>query len=123
MVRKICGKPPGDPMKDLDVNLAIWGKFMNTTLRAAVHLGKDYDTNLRFVKNYLCKTTRQLFREKEKLISGQTETTGICLIDFQDLRSVSTSLLHSRASQCFTAKVYVFSDSVCSVWENGRHSC
>ena len=29
-----------DPMKDLNVNLAIWRMFMNTTLRAAVHLGK-----------------------------------------------------------------------------------
>ena len=36
---------------------------------------------------------------KAKLISGQTETTGISLINFQDLRMVSTSLLHSRAYQ------------------------
>ena len=85
---------------------------MNTTLRAAVHLGKDYDTNLRFVKNYLWKATGLLFRETEKLISGQTETTGMSLTNFQDLRWVSTSLLHSRAYQYFTAKVYVFSDSV-----------
>ena len=53
MVRKICGKPPGDPVEDLIVNLAIWRMFMNTTLRAAVHLGKDCGTNLGFVKNYL----------------------------------------------------------------------
>ena len=44
--RKICGKPPSDPMEDLNVNLAIWRMFINKTLRAAVHLGKDYDTNL-----------------------------------------------------------------------------
>ena len=43
MVRKIYGRQPGDPMKDLNVNLAIWRMFMNTTLRAAVHLGKEYD--------------------------------------------------------------------------------
>ena len=86
--------------------------FMNTTLRAAVHLGKDSDMNLRFVKNYLWKTTGQLFRGTEKLISGQTETAGISLIDFQDLRCVSTSLLHRRAYQHSIAKVYVFSDSV-----------
>ena len=52
-----------DPMDDLDVNMAIWGIFLNTTLRAAVHLGKDHDTNLRFEKNHLWKTTGQLFRE------------------------------------------------------------
>ena len=99
-------------MKDLNVNLAIWGLLMNTTLRAAVHLGKDYDTNLRFVKKHLWQTAGQLFRETEKLISGQTEINGIILIIFQDLRWVSTSLLHSGAYQYATAKAYVFSDSV-----------
>ena len=86
MVRKIYGRQPGDPAKDLNVNLAIWRMFMNTTLRAAVHLGKDYDMNLRSVNNYLWKTTGQLVRETQKLISGQTETTGMGLINFQDLR-------------------------------------
>ena len=66
MVWKICGKQPGDPMEDLNVNFAIWRIFMNTTLRAAVYLGKDYDTNLSFVKNYLWKTTRQLFSGRQK---------------------------------------------------------
>ena len=42
--------------------------------------------NLRFVKNYLWKTTGQLFRETEKLVSGQTETAGLSVVDFQDLR-------------------------------------
>ena len=45
MARKIHGKPLGDRMEDLNVNLAIWRVFKNTTFRAAVHLGKDYDTN------------------------------------------------------------------------------
>ena len=112
MVRKIYGKQPGDPMEDLNVNLAVWGMFMNTTLRAAVPIGKDYDTNMRVVKNYPWKATGQLFRETEKLISGQTETTGFSLINFQDVRWVSTSLLHSRAHQFATAQVYVFSHSV-----------
>ena len=42
---------PGDPVEDLNVNLAIWGMFMNTTLQAAVHLGNDHDANMRLVKN------------------------------------------------------------------------
>ena len=94
---------------------------MNTTPRAAVHLGKDYDTNLSFVKNYLWETTGQLFKETEKLISGQTETTGISLINVQDLRWVSTTLLHSRACQYDTAKVYVFSDSVLCLGRMGNN--
>ena len=71
--------------------------FMNTTLRAAVNFGKDYDAHLRYVQNHFWKTAGQLFRETEKLISGQTETAGISLINFQDLRWMSTGLLHSRA--------------------------
>ena len=112
MVRKIYGKQPGDPTEDLNVNLTIWGIFMNT-LRPAVHLGKRpwqfkrHDKNLRF------KT------ETEKQISGHTETAGISLINFQDLRWMSTSLLHSRAYQYSTAKVYVFSDSVLCLGKMG----
>ena len=53
MVREIYGRQPGDPMKDLDVNLAIWGMFMNTTLRAAVSSPRDCDANVRYVKNHL----------------------------------------------------------------------
>ena len=56
MVKEIYGRQPGDPMMDLDVILAIWGMFMNTTHRAAVHLGKYYDMNLRFVKNHFWET-------------------------------------------------------------------
>ena len=72
MVRKIYGRQPGDPVKYLHVSLSICTVFLNTTLRAAVHLGKDYDTNLRIVQNFLWRTTGQLFRETEKLINSQT---------------------------------------------------
>ena len=50
--------------------------LMNTTLRAAVHLGKDCDTNLRFVKSYLWKTAVGLFYETTRLISDQSEILG-----------------------------------------------
>ena len=38
------------------MNVAIWDIFLNTTLQAAVHLGQDYEVNLRFVKNHLWKS-------------------------------------------------------------------
>ena len=79
---------------------------MNDTPKAAIHLGNDHDVNLRNGQNSSWRTTGQLFG------SGQTETTGINLIDSQDLRWISTNLLHSRAYQYANAKVYVFSDSV-----------
>ena len=51
MVRKIYGRPSDDPVKHLNVNVAIWRIVMNSTLEAAIHLGNDHDTNLRNVKN------------------------------------------------------------------------
>ena len=44
------------------------------------------------------------------------------VVDFHDLRWISTSLLHNRAHQYATAKVYVFSDSVLCPGKNGRRS-
>ena len=119
MIRKIYGRPSGNPMKDLDVNVATWRVFMNATLKAAIHFGNDHDVNLRNVKNYFWRSTEQLFGEIEKLISGQTETAGLSLIDSEDLRWISTSLLHSRAYQYATVKVYVFSDSVLCLGKMG----
>ena len=99
------------------------GIFMNATLKAAVHLGNDHDVNLRHVKNSFWSSAGQLFGETEKVISGQTETTGIRTINSEDLRWISTTLLHSRAYQHANAKVYVFSDSVLFFWKNGTQSC
>ena len=87
---------------------------MNTTLKAAVHLGNDGDVNLRHVKNSFWSSGGQLFGETEKLISDPTETTGI---------SLSTSLLHSRPYQYANAKAYVLSDSVLCLGKNGAQAC
>ena len=43
------------------------------------------------------------------------------MINFQDLRWVSTSLLHSRAYQYSTAKAYVFSDTVPCLGKMGEN--
>ena len=59
IVRKIYERRPDDPMDDLDLNMAIWGIFLNTTLQAAVHLGQDYEADLRYVKNHLRRSVGQ----------------------------------------------------------------
>ena len=102
-------------MEDLDVYAAIWGIFLNTTLRAAVHLGRDYAENLRFVKNHIWDSLGQLFNETGKLISEQKEITGVSTFKFKDATWMSTSLLCEKAYQITKAKAYVFSDSVLCV--------
>ena len=66
MVKKVYGTQSGDSMEDLNVNLAVLRLFMNTTLRAAVHVGKDYDMNLRFVKIDLWKNNGTAFQRSRK---------------------------------------------------------
>ena len=83
MVRKICGKPPGDPMEDLSVNLA---------LRTAVHLGEDSDTKRHYAKNHIWDSLGQLVGEKKRLSCEQSEIlgsktqqiVGLKLIEFED---------------------------------------
>ena len=104
-------------MDDLDVNMAIWGIFLNTTLQAAVHLGQDYEANLRYVKNYFWNCVGQLSNETGKLISEQKEIIGVNIIEFKDYTWMSTSLLCSQAYRITHAKAYVFSGD-----ENGRWS-
>ena len=59
IVRGIYGREHDDPMNALDVTMAVWGKFLNATLRVAVHLGHDYEANLRHVKNNLWNSVGQ----------------------------------------------------------------
>ena len=86
----------GPPSPNIAEHIALHGSRLlqaqedlwNTTWRSCgifecVHLGKDFDTNLRSVQNYHWKKG-QLFSKTEKLISGQTETTGISLINSED---------------------------------------
>ena len=80
-------------MDDLEVNMAIWCIFMTATLRAAIHLGQDYEANLPYVKSNQWNSVGQLFREIGKLISDQNEITGIRTIEFQDAPWMSTSLI------------------------------
>ena len=106
------GRSPTDQMKDLDVNTAIWSMFMSVTLQAAVHLGKDYTQNMRSTKNQPLKSLRQLFQVSERLITDQTEITGLTTNDWQQLMWRETTLITDRAVQFAAAKTYVFSDSV-----------
>ena len=103
--------------KDLNVNLAVWGVFMNTTLRAAVHLGQDYEVNLTYVKNHLWNTAGQLFRKTEQLVRGQTETSGKSMINFQRFDvGIDKLLAQSSLSVLLTPKP-MSSPTLYSVWE------
>ena len=91
---------------------------MNTTLQAAVHLDKDYDTNLHHAKNHIWDSLGQLFGEINRLICEQSEIrgpktpeiVGLKIIEFEENTWRSISFLCEGAYQITTAEVYVFSD-------------
>ena len=98
---------------------------MNTTLQGAVHLGKDYDTNLHYAKNHFWDSLGKLFGEMKRLICEQSEIlgpkrpeiVGLEIFEFEETRWGSTSLLCEGAYQITTATIYVFSDSVLCMGE------
>ena len=104
IVRHRCGLSPRDEMKNLDVTAAIWGTFLSVSLRAAVHLGRDFSANLRSTKNQQKKSWRQLFQVTQKLITDQTEITGITTTDWRQRMWRETTLLTDRAVHFATAK-------------------
>ena len=90
---------------------------MNVTHQAAVHLGRDKMETLRFTKNQLLKSVKQLFQVIEMLIKDQTEVSGLTTIDYEQPTRISTTLLCDKAFEITNAKRYVFADSVVSLWE------
>ena len=112
ILRQRYGPSPTDQIKDFDVNTAIWGIFMSVTLQAAVHLRKDCKEKLRSTKNQHKKSLRELFQVTERLITDQTEFTGLTTIDWQQPMWRETTLLTDRTVQFATAQNYVFSGSV-----------
>ena len=84
IVRQIYDRCSTGNLDDLDVNTAIWSIFLNTTLQAAIHLGRDCAENLRFIENHLWKSVKHLFEETEKLIKNQTEISGLTTIDCKE---------------------------------------
>ena len=81
-ILQIYGRSSTDALNDFDVNNAMWGICMNVTLQAAVHLGRGYVDNLRFTKNQLLKSVKQLFQVIERFIKDLTEISGLTTMDY-----------------------------------------
>ena len=49
-------------MFSIVINAIIWRIFMSATMKAAVHLGQDYQENLRTTKNTDFEKVKHVFR-------------------------------------------------------------
>ena len=90
--------------------------FLNATLRAAVHLGQDYEVNLRYVKNHHWNSVGQLFNENEKLIGEQREITVQAQLNSEILRGCRQAYCAAKLIRSPTPKP-TSSPTLCSVWE------
>ena len=68
--------------------------------------------NLRFTKNQLLKSVKQLFQVTERLIKDQTEIGGLTTIDYEQPTWRSTTPPCDRAIEITNAKNLLLSDSV-----------
>ena len=83
---------------------AVWCIFMNNTLQAAVHLGRNCLENSRFTENQLLQSVKQLFQVIENLVKDQKEINSLTTIDFKDPTWRSTTLLCDKAFEITNAK-------------------
>ena len=65
---------------------------MSVTLRLAVHLWQEFSENLRSTQDQPLKSAKQLFQMTERLITDQTETTGLTTIDWKQPMWKETTL-------------------------------
>ena len=78
-------------MLDIDLNAMIWEILMSATMRAAIHLGQDYQENIHYTKNTDFEKIKRLFDISQKLILGESqEIFGISNIDWNN-RAVKLS--------------------------------
>ena len=76
-VRQKVSRFEVDEMLDIDVNAMIWEIFMSATMKTAVHLGEDYQDNLRTTKNTDFEKVKTSFDISQKLILSQQEEIDI----------------------------------------------
>ena len=67
-VREKLGRQLGDDVSVINVNTMSWEILMSATVKAAVHIGQNYQENVRTTKNTDFDKVEQLFDICHKLI-------------------------------------------------------
>ena len=100
-------------MEALKTNVLIWGMFMSSSMKAAIHLGPNCLANLEVYKNTNFEDIQSFFSITQKLILEHSEE----ILNVKTIESASFSwtrsvLSHDEVIQWAKAKVRVYSDSV-----------
>ena len=91
-------------------------------MKAAIHLGQDYNDNLVAYRNTNCDALEMLFDITQILILNQKhEILNVSTIEWQSTLWMRSTLLHDNALKLANTKVHVYSDSVlCLEWMHGH---
>ena len=91
----------------------IWRMFMTVTMESAVFMGKNYLNNCESIVNTTDLTLKQVFDISTRLVSEQSDISGLETIGWENHSWKYLSLIEDeRVINLQRTKVYVFSDSV-----------
>ena len=101
-------------MLEIDVNAMILVIFVSATMKAAVHLGQDYQDNSRTTKNMDFEKVKQLVRYFTEFDPGpkSRDKWDVYMSLEHNSMDENSTLLNGRAVKLSKAKVCVFSVSV-----------
>ena len=104
-------------MEAMKTNALIWGSFMSSSMKAAVHLVPDYLQNLEVYKNTNFAEIQSLFNITQKLMLEHSEE----ILNVNTIHSTSPSWTrsawsHDQVIKWTKAIVLVYSDSELCAW-------
>ena len=107
----------------LEDNVLIWGLFLSTTMKAAVHLGPHYTAFLQVYKNTNFEEHQNLFDITQRFIlDHHAEILNAAPIDWTAPPWTRCTLTHDQVITRTKAKVHVYSDSVLCLGKIQEHS-
>ena len=95
----------------MKTNVLMWGLFMSSSMKAAVHLGPMYTENLVVYKNTNFEEIQNLFGVTHNLISESEEILNERPIEIKTASWTRFILSHDQVIKWTKAKVLVDSDS------------
>ena len=118
-VQKRLGMSASDStlsMQAYKTNVLIWGMFMSSSMKAAIHLGPNYLANLEVYKNTNFEEIQCLFNITQKLILEHSEEIlNVYTIESASPSWTRSTLAHDQMIQWTKAKVRQVEDSKCQL--------
>ena len=107
----------------MNTNVLMWGLFISSSMKAAIHLGPKYTDNLVVYKNMNFQEIQNFFCVTHKLISDHSEE----ILNVKSVESANPSwtrsiLSHDQVMKWTKSKVLVCSDSVLCLGKMLDHS-